>query len=234
MSRHEDLRADEDERDREQRAEREADDDDDAVERHVRRVPPVLDPAGRVEVGLIRQHDGTQDRHHEVREDEILAPRFQTRNLRHEPGGHLPPVGPQVDGRQEVDAHQQAEQAEHALDPLEGQDPDDHEQEEERERDEPAVGPARKQLPEDGDAADLRRAGQEVDGVRGDERDQPGVEARALDGERRERWKDVLSVADRLRDKFGESKVTLATGMKGGFRERTHENPAGLPGKKKP
>jgi len=25
----------------------------------------------------------------------------------------------------------------------------------------------------------------------------------------------------------------LATGMKGGFRERTHENPVGLPGKKK-
>ena len=54
-----------------------------------------------------------------------------------------------------------------------------------------------------------------------------------LEGQRRDRWKDILSAADRLRDKFGESKVTLATGMKGGFRERTHENPAGLPGKKK-
>ena len=40
------------------------------------------------------------------------------------------------------------------------------------------------------------------------------------DGSRR------LSAADRLRDKFGESSITLATGMKGGFRERTHENPA--------
>jgi hypothetical protein len=27
--------------------------------------------------------------------------------------------------------------------------------------------------------------------------------------------------------------VSLATGLKGGFRERTHENPAGLPGKGK-
>jgi len=37
-----------------------------------------------------------------------------------------------------------------------------------------------------------------------------------------------------LRDRFGESSVSLATGMKGKFRERTHENPSGLPGKSKP
>jgi DNA polymerase-4 len=49
----------------------------------------------------------------------------------------------------------------------------------------------------------------------------------------RERWKDVLSAADKLRDRFGESSVTLASGLKAGFRERTHENPAGLPGKGK-
>jgi DNA polymerase-4 len=54
-----------------------------------------------------------------------------------------------------------------------------------------------------------------------------------LDGNRQQRWKNALAAADRLRDKFGESSVTLATGMRGGFRERTHENPAGLPGKKK-
>jgi DNA polymerase-4 len=54
-----------------------------------------------------------------------------------------------------------------------------------------------------------------------------------LEGERREKWKQALSAADRLRDKFGESSVSLATGMRGQFRERTHENPASLPGKKK-
>ena len=54
-----------------------------------------------------------------------------------------------------------------------------------------------------------------------------------LEDERRQRWRQALSVADRLRDKFGESSVSLAAGMKGGFRERTHENPAGLPGKGK-
>ncbi|MBZ5721601.1 MAG: DNA polymerase IV [Acidobacteriia bacterium] len=55
-----------------------------------------------------------------------------------------------------------------------------------------------------------------------------------LEGNRRERWKQALSAADRLRDRFGESSVSLATGMKGGFRERIHENPVDLPGKQKP
>ena len=55
-----------------------------------------------------------------------------------------------------------------------------------------------------------------------------------LDGKRQQRWKDALAAADRLRDKFGESSVKLAAGMKGNFRERVHENPASLPGKSKP
>jgi DNA polymerase-4 len=54
-----------------------------------------------------------------------------------------------------------------------------------------------------------------------------------LEGGKQERWKNALAAADRLRDKFGESSVKLATGMRGTFRERTHENPAGLPGKSK-
>ena len=70
-----------------------------------------------------------------------------------------------------------------------------------------------------------------------------GVHASSFDGEPaqpsllgenpREKWEHALSAADRLRDRFGESSVTLGTGMKGGFRERTHENPAALPGKAK-
>ena len=52
-----------------------------------------------------------------------------------------------------------------------------------------------------------------------------------LEGGRQQRWRDALAAADRLRDKFGESSVKLAAGMRGNFRERTHENPAGLPGK---
>jgi DNA polymerase IV len=54
-----------------------------------------------------------------------------------------------------------------------------------------------------------------------------------LDSDRHQRWKQALTAADRLRDKFGESAVSLGGGMQGKFRERTHENPAALPGKKK-
>ena len=53
-----------------------------------------------------------------------------------------------------------------------------------------------------------------------------------LEGGRQQRWKDALAAADRLREKFGESSVKLAAGMRGTFRERTQENPAGLPGKR--
>ena len=45
------------------------------------------------------------------------------------------------------------------------------------------------------------------------------------------RWQKALAAADHVRDKFGESAIGLARGMKGGFRERVHENPAALPGK---
>ncbi len=55
-----------------------------------------------------------------------------------------------------------------------------------------------------------------------------------LDEDRSDRWRKALSTADRLRDRFGESAVSLATGLKGNYRERVHENPAGLPGRSKP
>jgi DNA polymerase IV len=54
-----------------------------------------------------------------------------------------------------------------------------------------------------------------------------------LENGRQKRWKDALTAVDHLRDKFGESSVSLASGIRGSFRERTHENPAGLPGKAK-
>ena len=52
-----------------------------------------------------------------------------------------------------------------------------------------------------------------------------------LDNSRQQRWQQALAAADKLRDKFGESSVGLAGGLKGGFRQRTHENPASLPGR---
>lgn len=55
-----------------------------------------------------------------------------------------------------------------------------------------------------------------------------------LDQGRLERWKHALETADRLRDRYGESAVSLASGLTGRFRERVHENPAALPGRKEP
>jgi DNA polymerase-4 len=77
------------------------------------------------------------------------------------------------------------------------------------------------------------RPGQQVRllGVHASSFDDQSGQGDLLEDSRRQRWQQALSAADRLRDKFGESSVTLATGMKGGFRERTQENPAGLPGK---
>jgi DNA polymerase IV len=52
-----------------------------------------------------------------------------------------------------------------------------------------------------------------------------------LDGGAHDRWRQAMAAADRLRDKYGDSAVSLAAGLKGSFRERVHENPADLPGK---
>jgi DNA polymerase-4 len=52
-----------------------------------------------------------------------------------------------------------------------------------------------------------------------------------LDNQRQERWRKTLEAVDRIRGRFGESSVSLASGMKGDHPERVHENPAGLPGK---
>lgn len=54
-----------------------------------------------------------------------------------------------------------------------------------------------------------------------------------FDQEQAGRWEKALGAVDRLRDKFGESSVSLGGGLGAGFRERTHENPAGLPGRDK-
>jgi DNA polymerase IV len=68
-------------------------------------------------------------------------------------------------------------------------------------------------------------------GVQASSFEEAAEQINLLEHGRQKRWKDALAAADRLRDKFGESSVKLATGMRGTFRERTHENPAGLPGK---
>ena len=44
-------------------------------------------------------------------------------------------------------------------------------------------------------------------------------------------WRKALGAIDTLRDRYGETSVTLASSMQGRFREKVHENSAGLPGK---
>ncbi len=53
-----------------------------------------------------------------------------------------------------------------------------------------------------------------------------------LDQERHDRWERATAAADKMRDKFGDSAVSLAASLKGRYRERTHDSPPGLPGKK--
>jgi len=59
----------------------------------------------------------------------------------------------------------------------------------------------------------------------------PAAQLDLLDDGRHQRWQQALAAADKLRDRFGEGSVGLAGGMRGAFREKTHENPASLPGK---
>lgn len=53
-----------------------------------------------------------------------------------------------------------------------------------------------------------------------------------LGEDRRERWGQTLAAADKLRDRFGESAVSLAAGLRGRFRERIHDNPPDIPSSK--
>jgi len=41
--------------------------------------------------------------------------------------------------------------------------------------------------------------------------------------DKQDKWKQALSAVDRVRDKFGDRAVSLARGLRSGFRERTHE-----------
>ena len=49
---------------------------------------------------------------------------------------------------------------------------------------------------------------------------------------RAEDWRRTLAAVDKIREKYGQDGiVSLAAGMKAGFRARVHENPENLPGK---
>jgi DNA polymerase-4 len=53
-----------------------------------------------------------------------------------------------------------------------------------------------------------------------------------IDEPRAEDWRRTLAAVDKIREKYGQDGiVSLAAGMKAGFRARVHENPENLPGK---
>jgi DNA polymerase-4 len=52
-----------------------------------------------------------------------------------------------------------------------------------------------------------------------------------LDETKTERWRKTLEAVDKLREKYGDTTVSLAAGLKAAFRARVHENPENLPGK---
>jgi hypothetical protein len=52
-----------------------------------------------------------------------------------------------------------------------------------------------------------------------------------LDEAKTERWRKTLEAVDRIREKYGDTTVSLAAGLNAAFRPRVHENPENLPGK---
>jgi DNA polymerase-4 len=65
-------------------------------------------------------------------------------------------------------------------------------------------------------------------GVQASSLDHAEGQLNLLEGEKTRRWRNALSAADKLRDRFGEKSISVASGLKGMYEERVHENPAGL------
>jgi DNA polymerase IV len=70
-------------------------------------------------------------------------------------------------------------------------------------------------------------------GVQASALEETAPQATLLDASDNQRWAQALIAADKLRDKYGDSVVSLASAVKAKLRERVHDNPANLPGKTK-
>jgi DNA polymerase-4 len=68
-------------------------------------------------------------------------------------------------------------------------------------------------------------------GVQTSSLDRVEPEPDLLGGRETQKWQRLLTAADSLRDKYGEGVVSLGSAAAVKLRERTHENPANLPGK---
>ncbi len=78
-------------------------------------------------------------------------------------------------------------------------------------------------------SAKIRLIGVHVSGF-----DKEEAQPNLLDGGRQERWKQALMAADKLRNKFGESAVSVGTALQGRFKEKIQDNPPELRDKKTP
>jgi hypothetical protein len=56
-------------------------------------------------------------------------------------------------------------------------------------------------------------------------------QASLLEEDKTQAWRKTLEAVDKMRGKYGDEIVSLASGMKAAFRARVHENPENLPGK---
>jgi DNA polymerase-4 len=52
-----------------------------------------------------------------------------------------------------------------------------------------------------------------------------------LEEDQTRRWRKTLAAVDKMREKYGDTTVSLAAGLNAPFRARVHENPENLPGK---
>jgi DNA polymerase-4 len=68
-------------------------------------------------------------------------------------------------------------------------------------------------------------------GVQAGSLEDGGGQMELLDGSTESRLRQAMSAVDKLRDRFGEKAVSLASGMGARFREKTQDKPAALPGK---
>jgi DNA polymerase-4 len=52
-----------------------------------------------------------------------------------------------------------------------------------------------------------------------------------IDEIKTERWRKTLAAVDKIREKYGDTTVSLAAGLSAAFRAKVHENPENLPGR---
>ena len=93
------------------------------------------------------------------------------RRLRDEVRRERRPVGVKLPRRHGEHDHQQSPQSEYPLDPFEFENPDQRSEDQRSENEHQSFVPSCQQMENDADGTELRRAGEEVQEIRGDQRE---------------------------------------------------------------